>query len=142
MGSRDVIMYADITSPAFAEFYKTARGLVERGEGTYRVRYKRSSAHPVEPLTVNGYGVELALKRTDYIVIDDRQASESPSGNEAQKVILDEDEEITDLKPLEKSELSSLGLKAASFVLQSKSPFETLLKLTQDFPKYSTSVAA
>jgi len=142
MGLRDVILYADITSPAFAEFHKTARGLVERGEGTYRVRYKRSPAHPVEPLTVNGYGVELALKRTDYIVIDDRQASESPSSSEAQKVILDDEEDITDLKPLEKSELSSLGLKAATFVLQSDSPFDTLLKLTQDFPKYSTSVAA
>ncbi|KAH8903872.1 UDP-glucose-glycoprotein glucosyltransferase-like protein [Coniochaeta sp. PMI_546] len=141
-GSRNVILYADITSPEFAEFHKTARGLVERGEGTYRIRYKRSTTHPVEPLTVNGYGVELALKRTDYIVIDDRQASESPADIETQKVILDEDEEITDLKPLEKSDLSSLGLKAASFVLQSESPFETLLKLTQDFPKYSTSVAA
>ncbi|KAB5526252.1 UDP-glucose:Glyco protein glucosyltransferase-domain-containing protein [Coniochaeta sp. 2T2.1] len=141
-GARNVILYADITSPGFAEFHKTARGLVERGQGTYRVRYRRSPEHPVEPLTVNGYGVELALKRTDYIVIDDRQASESPSTNEAQKVILDEDEEITDLKPLEKSELSTLGLKAASFVLQSDSPFDTLLKLTQDFPKYSTSVAA
>ncbi|OIW26373.1 glycosyltransferase family 24 protein [Coniochaeta ligniaria NRRL 30616] len=141
-GSRDVVLYADITSPAFAKFHFTARGLVERGEGTYRVRYTRSPEHPIEPLTVNGYGVELALKRTDYIVIDDRQASESPSGNEAQKVVLDEDEEITDLKPLEKSDLPLLGLKAASFVLQSESPFETLLKLTQDFPKYSTSVAA
>lgn len=141
-GARNVILYADITSPTFAEFHKTARGLVERGEGTYRVRYKKSPAHPVEPLTVNGYGVELALKRTDYIVIDDRQASESPSNSEAQKVILDEDEEITDIKPLEKSDLASLGLKAASFVLESDSPFETLLKLTQDFPKYSTSVAA
>jgi UDP-glucose:glycoprotein glucosyltransferase len=141
-GPRDLIYYADITSPSFASFHEVLKSYVVKGEGTYRVRYKRSSGQPEEPLSVNGYGVELSLKRTDYIVIDDRQAAEAITGGDSQKVILDEDEEITDIKPLEKSELSSLGMKAASFVLQSDSPFDTLLKLTQDFPKYSTSIAA
>ena len=122
-------------------------GTVQRGEGSYRVRYRRSPGHPVEALPVNGYGVELALKRTDYIVIDDRESAGDEAGSDAQKVmasevVLDQDEELADLKPLEKSELSSLGMKAASFIMQSDSPFETLLKVTQDFPKYSSSIAA
>jgi UDP-glucose:glycoprotein glucosyltransferase len=141
-GARDFILYADITSSSFAALYEVIKDHTDKGEGAYRVRYKRSSGQPAEPLTVNGYGVELSLKRTDYIVIDDRQASEATTGGDAQKVILDEDEEITDIKPLEKSDLSSLGMKAASFVLQSDAPFDTLLKLTQDFPKYSTSIVA
>ncbi|KAK4156839.1 UDP-glucose:glycoprotein glucosyltransferase [Chaetomidium leptoderma] len=147
-GSPEVILYADITSPSFASYHETAMKMARDGEGSYRVRYKRSPAHPSEALSVNGYGVELALKRTDYIVIDDRDAGASkPPADEAQKpmgsaeVVLNE-EEITDIKPLEKSELAPLAMKAASFIMQSESPFETLLKLTQDFPKYSTSLGA
>ncbi|EAQ92143.1 hypothetical protein CHGG_00378 [Chaetomium globosum CBS 148.51] len=147
-GARDVILYADITASDFGTYHETAMKIAQSGEGAYRVRYRRSPAHPSEALSVNGYGVELTLKRTDYIVIDDRNTGAAKaSGNEAQKpigsseVVLD-DEEVTDIKPLEKSELASLGMKAASFIMQSESPFETLLKLTQDFPKYSTSLGA
>ena len=147
-GARDVILYADITAPDFGTYHETAMKIAQSGEGAYRVRYRRSPVHPSEALSVNGYGVELTLKRTDYIVIDDRDTGAAKaSGDEAQKpigsseVVLD-DEEVTDIKPLEKSELASLGMKAASFIMQSESPFETLLKLTQDFPKYSTSLGA
>ncbi|AEO67685.1 glycosyltransferase family 24 protein [Thermothielavioides terrestris NRRL 8126] len=148
-GSRDVILYADITSKDFGAYHETAVNLARQGEGSYRLRYRRSPAHPVEALSVSGYGVELTLKRTDYIVIDDRDtgAAGAPA-DEAQKpitssdIVLDEEEEITDIKPLEKSELSLLGVKAASFIMQSESPFDTLLKLTQDFPKYSNSLGA
>ena len=55
---------------------------------------------------------------------------------------MDEEEEVTDLKALSKSELSMLGVKTASYIMQSENPFQTLTKLTQDFPKYSTSIAA
>jgi len=48
----------------------------------------------------------------------------------------------SDLKPLSKDEVADLGLKAASFVMKSEEPMETLLKLVQDFPKYSSIVAA
>ncbi len=147
-GSRNVILYADITSESFGAYHEAAMKLARNGEGSYRVRYRRSPGHPGEALSVNGYGVELTLKRTDYIVIDDRDtgAAKAPT-DEAQKpivaseVVLSEDE-ITDIKPLEKSELAALGMKAASFIMQSESPFDTLLKLTQDFPKYSTSLGA
>jgi UDP-glucose:glycoprotein glucosyltransferase len=95
------------------------------------------------PLEISGYGVELALKRTDYIVIDDRNEEdiEANKAESKQEVILD-DEELADLKPLSTSELLSLSLKASSFVMQSENPFETLIKLSQDFPKYSTTMAA
>jgi UDP-glucose:glycoprotein glucosyltransferase len=148
-GPRNIILYADITSNTFGPYHETAMELAKKGEASYRVRYQRSPAHPSEALSVNGYGVELTLKRTDYIVIDDRDtgAVKAPA-DEAQKpitsseIVLNDEEEITDIRPLEKSELSSLGMKAASFILQSESPFQTLLKLTQDFPKYSTSLVA
>ncbi|KAK3376034.1 glycosyltransferase family 24 protein [Lasiosphaeria ovina] len=145
-GLQDIVLYADITSPGFSKFHEIAMDIAQKGEASYRIRYRRSPAHPADTLSVNGYGVELALKRTDYIVIDDREADAAKARtDQAQKVIssdiiLDEEEEVKDIKPLEKSELSSLGMKAASYIIQSDSPFDTLLKLTQDFPKYSTSL--
>lgn len=145
-GAKDVILYADITSPDFGKYHRKAMEIARNGEGTYRLRYRRSPGPLSEPLTVSGYGVELSLKRTDYIVIDDRDTDAGKvAADESQKVIgsdvvLDDEEEVKDIKPLEKSELSALGMKAASYIMKSDAPFETLLKLTQDFPKHSTSL--
>ena len=109
----------------------------------YRFRYRRHSATAREALPVSGYGVELALKKTDYIVIDDHQTNQvfiqKPLSS---KPDLDDEEEAADLKPLSQSELGSLGLKAASFILSSDKPLDTLVKLTQDFPKFSDSIAS
>ena len=137
------ILYADITSPAFGQFHKTLIQTARKGKTSYRVRHRKPLSLTTAPLEISGYGVELALKRTDYIVIDDRN-EEDVKANKAeskQEVMLD-DEELADLKPLSTSELLSLGLKASSFVTQSENPFETLIKLSQDFPKYSTAMAA
>ncbi|KAF2007685.1 glycosyltransferase family 24 protein [Amniculicola lignicola CBS 123094] len=141
------ILYADITSPSFAKFHTTLSKGTKDGKTSYRVRHKPSSGGSKAPLVVNGYGVELQLKRTDYIVIDDRQseeqseeqksASQKPIGTE-----LDDDDEVSDLKPLSSSEVSSLGMKAAGFALKSDQPLETLLKLVQDFPKYSSAIVS
>lgn len=93
---------------------------------------------------VNGYGVELALKRTDYIVIDDRDAGKETTGVEATspapEEVVFEAEELADLKPLSTKDLLGLGLKTASFIMSSDDPFETLIKVSQDFPKHSSAI--
>ncbi|OKL60766.1 hypothetical protein UA08_04275 [Talaromyces atroroseus] len=143
------VLYADIASPMFAQYHETLRGLAEEGQLAYRVRYRPSQDDSPRPLFVSGYGVELTLKRTDYIVIDDRQAEEREDKANAKAKApsaadLDDDEEESppDLKPLSSSEVAALGMNAASFVLDSADPFATLLKLSQDFPKYSSAVAS
>lgn len=141
----ETILYADITQPGFGSFHKTLAGKARKGEVSYRLRYRIDQRGGLEPLPVSGYGVELQLKRTDYIVIDDREAEAEASTAEKTipaEVVLDEEEEVADLKPLSSSELAGLGLKAGSFIVQSEDPFQTLIKLTQDFPKFSTSIAA
>jgi UDP-glucose:glycoprotein glucosyltransferase len=93
---------------------------------------------------MSGFGTELALKRTDYIVIDDRKAEEGKDVEKEPAKPTDielVDEEVADLKPLTSSEVEELGLKAAAYVLGSEDPLETLVKLTQDFPKYSSVIA-
>lgn len=127
-------------------FHKALTDMARKGEISYRLRYRISQRGEIEALPVSGYGVELQLKRTDYIVIDDREAAEASTDQSPKKtpdeVVLDEEEEVSDLKPLAASELAGLGLNVGSFIMESENPFQTLVKLTQDFPKFSTSVAA
>ncbi|KAK0346138.1 killer toxin resistant protein [Friedmanniomyces endolithicus] len=139
---RPSVLYADIESKSFRQFHKTMRQTARDGKTSYRVRYRPAIELTNEHLAVSGYGVELALKRTDYIVIDDRQANEGQAGDAAPTAegTLSE-EEVADLRPLSSSELVRLGLKAASFVMASEAPFDMLLRLSQDFPKHSSSIA-
>ncbi|KAG8529329.1 uncharacterized protein KY384_005965 [Bacidia gigantensis] len=142
------VLYADITSPLFGQFHHTISATARNGETSYRIRYRPQGSQERKPLPINGYGVELMLKRTDYIVIDDREAAkegedeadfseETASDWEAPPILDTIDEEITDLKPLAAKELSGLGLKTTSFIMASEDPFETLNKISRDFPKFS-----
>ena len=141
-------LYADINSPLFGHFHQTLSNTARTGRTSYRLRYRPSFSTTGRPLVVSGYGVELALKRTDYIVIDDR-GKHADNGNEMEKdagaAILNDAPsdpgKLADLKPLSASELVGLGLKASSFVMASENPFDTLLKVSQDFPKHSSTVA-
>ncbi|KAH9837462.1 glycosyltransferase family 24 protein [Teratosphaeria destructans] len=134
------VLYADISSESFRKFHKTISKTAREGKTSYRVRYKPATDANDEHLTVSGYGVELALKRTDYIVIDDRQAEEQNDAEARDGTLSEED--VSDLRPLSASELLKLGLKASSFVMASHEPFDTLVKLSQDFPKHSGAIAA
>lgn len=89
----------------------------------------------------------MALKKTDYIVIDDRNDDSQTVINVAEKEVRlddedDDDDDLDDLKPLSSSEVSSLSIKASSFIMQSHSPLDTLVKLSQDFPKYSSALTS
>ncbi|KAL9019467.1 MAG: hypothetical protein Q9185_003258 [Variospora sp. 1 TL-2023] len=138
------ILYADVTSPLFGQFHQTISSTARNGQTSYRVRYRPTPSTTGRPLSMNGYGVELSLKRTDYIVIDDRgddkiEEEAVTATSESEGVML-ETEELADLKPLSTSELRDLGLKTASFVMTSDDPFDTLIKISQDFPKHSSAI--
>lgn len=135
------ILYADITHPLFGQFHETLSRAAKEGKSSYRVRY-RPSTTDARPLFLNGYGVELSLKRTDYIVIDDRNTAPGDKGEQKPMSVRDlPDEAPADLKPLTMSELSTLSLNTASFVMSSEDPLGTLLKASADFPRYSTMIA-
>lgn len=135
------ILYADITSQSFRQLHATIKGTAVAGKTSYRIRHKPSRNHRNQPLYVSGYGVEMALKRTDYIVIDDREDEANNKGSAGSKAATLTDEEVPDLRPLSSSELRKLGVKAATFILQSGDPWSTLIKLSQDFPKHSSAMA-
>jgi UDP-glucose:glycoprotein glucosyltransferase len=130
------ILYTDITSPSFRKFHKSLSQSAKDGKTTYRIRHKPSTNQPQKELGINGYGIALDLKRTDYIVIDDREAQgEKPAKSSGLENGGGEDGE--DLKPLSESQLVNLDVNAASYVTSSSKPLDALLKITQDFPKHS-----
>lgn len=137
------ILYADIASPSFALFHKLLAKNARDGKSSYRVRHRKSINSQVKPLTIPGWGIELALKKTDYIVIDDRNDDDSKNiiPVDEKKVKLESDI-LDELKPLSTSEVSLLAVKASSYIMQSESPLDTLVKLSQDFPKHSSTITS
>ncbi|RFU78980.1 udp-glucose:glyco glucosyltransferase [Trichoderma arundinaceum] len=141
----EAILYADPTSTTFGSFHRTLTNAARQGSLSYRVRYRRVETTSAATLPMSGYGIELALKKTDYIVIDDRlhdDGSHVESSSSSTSTNLDDSEDVADIKPLATSDLSSLGMKAASFILHSEKPLATLIKLTQDLPKFLTAIVA
>jgi UDP-glucose:glycoprotein glucosyltransferase len=137
------ILYADIASSMFRDFHHTLSALAKEGQVSYRVRYRPPQHWISRPLFVSGYGVELALKRTDYIVIDDRDAEkrgQKDTGSTESASV--EEESPDDLRPLSSSEVARLGLNTVSYVMDSEDPLDTLVRISQDFPKHSAKIAA
>lgn len=158
------ILYADIRAPGFRAHHERLKRYAEEGRISYRLRY-RPPVQPeeAEPLMLSGYGVSLVLKKTDYVVMDDRgvdgggsasagrdddQAAVGEKGGPAAQqqlsgqLLEDYSEEMGGIKPLQKEDLAGLGYKAASFVMSSPDPLATLQRLVQDFPKHAATVAA
>ena len=133
------ILYADITHPLFYQFHETISQTAREGKTSYRVRYRPSTGQ-ARPLFLSGYGVELNLKRTDYIVIDDRAAAEVKNAESEKPGDADEADELA-IKPLTSTALSMLGLHTADYIMSSPNPMEALVRVTSDLPKYSHLVS-
>jgi UDP-glucose:glycoprotein glucosyltransferase len=68
-----VILYSDLNSLDFINIHKYLVDLVNDNKIIYILRYKPLiNDNDNRKLYLSGYGVELALKQTDYIVLDDR----------------------------------------------------------------------
>ncbi|KAF8938350.1 hypothetical protein BGZ58_001082 [Dissophora ornata] len=145
------IMYADVYDPDFTKFRLYLDTLSKDHGLQYSIRY-RPPTKPTKnssPLTLAGYGVELALKSTDYIVIDDRDLGHgedngAASGQTVFKASNDHglfDDEVPSVDPVSQSDLQDLDVITAQFVLQSEDPLKTLVAVAQDFPKYQRKIS-
>ncbi|CAO3699789.1 unnamed protein product [Rhizopus stolonifer] len=147
-----LVLYTDTFSPKFKEFYTWLKSVAEKHEISFIIRYRPSATNSVRnPLYLSGYGVEMALKKTDYLVIDDRDVQDDKSksgikekissfGKKLNHVLFDASEKAT-IEPLISSEIETLGLKAAQYIAKASDPLETMSHLAQDFPKYAKSIS-
>ncbi|KAK6334395.1 hypothetical protein TWF730_003609 [Orbilia blumenaviensis] len=75
-----VTLYIDIIEKEFPKAYTEMTKAADEAGIAYRIRYKPSpSLKNPKPVGLSGYGVGLSLKKTDYLVIDDRDAKEGGS---------------------------------------------------------------
>ncbi|KAJ2574525.1 killer toxin resistant protein, partial [Coemansia sp. RSA 1836] len=128
---RLVVLYADPRSKGFAELHEHLAAQAESGGVKYVLRYRPwassdDSASKSRSLGLSGYGVELALKSTEYKVIDDRDLDSSntrpklavqdrDSGGDS---LLFEAEQEPAIKGLSEKLVARLGIQATQMVLQ------------------------
>jgi hypothetical protein len=75
-----VILYADLASPSFASVHQQLTKLANAGSIRYVLRPRAvgdgpNAAATAGPLSLQGFGVELALKNMEYKVLDDQKIS-------------------------------------------------------------------
>jgi UDP-glucose:glycoprotein glucosyltransferase len=134
------VLYGDILTESFSIFHSGLLSSAYQGKVQYLLRYK-PSANRISKPNLSGYGVGLSVKRTDYLVIDDRPPE---SENESTKVndpkgqfVLRPSEESSTIN---KADLALLGLRAANFILENEEPYSALKNISYDFPKYLSSL--
>jgi len=78
-----VIFYGDIFSKDFNSFLTELLKINEEAGLTFILRYKKSLDNEFNnnPVTISGYGVEMAIKNTEYKVIDDRKLKKDEKEN-------------------------------------------------------------
>ncbi|KAI0028565.1 glycosyltransferase family 24 protein [Vararia minispora EC-137] len=160
---RTAILFASISSSNFRELHTYLRSLSSPDKREIEYVFRPIPDSKTESRTpLSGYGVTLDLKKTDYLVIDDRLANNKASSDgssddqkSAEEVatpdvdrvltvleryeILNESIKLTD--PLTDDELTKIGLQATQLVMESDNPLAALKQLSQDFPRYASSIA-
>lgn len=116
----------------------------------YVVRYRAPKVISEARTPLSGYGVEMALKKTDYLVVDDRDgktgsgaqaAFRGPTNATRKFDVLGEDPWAETQKPLGPKEVARLGLAAIALIKSSEDPMSAFVDLSQDIPKYSAALA-
>uniref|UniRef100_A0A8C3M2Z0 UDP-glucose ceramide glucosyltransferase-like 1 n=1 Tax=Chrysolophus pictus TaxID=9089 RepID=A0A8C3M2Z0_CHRPC len=137
-----VILYAEIGTEDFYRFHKLLVIKAEAGEITYVLRHYIANPSK-EKVYLSGYGVELAIKSTEYKAKDDTQVK----GTDVNATVIDEDDPIDEVQGFLFGKLSSffhltvgsladLSFQTAARILAAP-PVDALMvmkDLSQNFP--------
>ncbi|XP_067890497.1 UDP-glucose:glycoprotein glucosyltransferase 1 [Heterodontus francisci] len=163
-----VILYAEIGTKAFSKFHKILSEKAGKGEVIYVLRHYVQKASP-KKVRLSGYGVELAIKSTEYKAVDDIQFEGTNTAELEEDDDIDElqgfifgklkhrypylkgqlkelrkhlIESINDMAPLKVWELQDLSFQAATHIVSA--PVYDALKLmrdlSQNFPTKARSL--
>ncbi|KAF8994665.1 UDP-glucose:glycoprotein glucosyltransferase-domain-containing protein, partial [Cyathus striatus] len=158
---RSAVLYGSIDSKNFRELHTYLLQLSSKEDThmEYIFRYVPPKKRNDIRNYLSGYGVALDLKKMDYLALDDRHSNghkveddSTPDTSSSTNSQLDhilslinqfpKNENAMDAKtPLTNEELTDLGLQAAHLLSLSKSPLETLTRLSQNFLKYAATLA-
>ncbi|RXW17921.1 hypothetical protein EST38_g7933 [Candolleomyces aberdarensis] len=155
---RTAILYASLTSPNFRELHEYLYKLSNKPNPhvEYVLRHLPPTGRAGQGSTLSGFGVGLDLKKMDYLALDDRlsksagKAQQKNTAASEDAVVVDpimqlieaypENTTASDAKGLTKEEFLELGPQAVQLIADSENPLETFIALSQNFPKYATSI--
>ncbi|KAF5386468.1 hypothetical protein D9757_005906 [Collybiopsis confluens] len=160
---RTAIFYASLHSSNFRELHSYLWKLAQHAEQRieYVVRYiPPEDVDASKRSYLSGYSVSLDLKKMDYLALDDRhlggaQTNDQSRSDEQEAGDLTSADSISKLldtypvnfsapdanTPPREEELHVLGYQASQFIMDSPNPLLTLKHLSQNFPKYVTTLA-
>ncbi|KAM9851238.1 UDP-glucose:glycoprotein glucosyltransferase 2 [Aulostomus maculatus] len=163
-----VILYAEIGTKKFTSFHKVLSEKAAEGTLTYVLRHFVANPKP-QKMFLSGYGVELAIKSTEYKAVDDTEVKDSKTvlnaedddGDEVQgfyfgtlkKSHPELQEHLTDLRkhllestndmaPLKVWELQDLSFQAAARIMSvpKHDALKIMRDLSQNFPSKARSL--
>uniref|UniRef100_A0A670ICX5 UDP-glucose ceramide glucosyltransferase-like 1 n=1 Tax=Podarcis muralis TaxID=64176 RepID=A0A670ICX5_PODMU len=158
-----VILYAEMGTKDFATFHKVLSEQAQKEEIVYVLRHFVQQKPSSEKMYLSGYGVELAVKSTEYKAVDDSQTKATNNvtaegANEESEVqgflfdtlkqnypdLKDNLQELRkyliessdDTEPLKVWELSDISLQAASRILSvpAYNALKVMKDIAQNFP--------
>ncbi|KAM9709881.1 UDP-glucose:glycoprotein glucosyltransferase 2 isoform 2-T3 [Menidia menidia] len=162
------ILYAELGTKKFASFHKVLSEKAEQGALRYVLRHFVANPKP-QKMLLSGYGVELAIKSTEYKAVDDTKVKDSKTVTNAEEDDNDEVqgfffgtlkkshpelqeqlselrkhllESTNDMAPLKVWEMQDLSFQAASRIM-SVPKFDALKvmrDLSQNFPSKARSL--
>ncbi|KAF1769585.1 hypothetical protein GCK72_001402 [Caenorhabditis remanei] len=159
--NRTIFIYGKLGSRELNNLITGAKKLVETEESLrFAVRFSDFSATEVSsrsPVSLSGYGVELAIKNTEYKAVDTSKVEDLPENlhglnfkilkqkhpNQQKELdsLIDNLEKVGEIVPLKKWQLTDLGYKTCEKILENGSDLEGIEKLLQDFPSHARTIS-
>ncbi|KAG7703665.1 hypothetical protein KL914_004622 [Ogataea haglerorum] len=141
------VLYGDYESAKFRHFFANLYEFASSGRLGFAWRYTRRDETKKEVLA--GFGVDLTLKRTDYIAIDDRGFTEEQRSKlkfETDQEAVDPvddfvDRHMDDIKKLSQYQMKGLVGKLVSYITKKGSGLGLFRKIMLDFPKYASYIS-
>eukprot|EP00041_Stephanoeca_diplocostata_P033270 m.1095789 g.1095789 ORF g.1095789 m.1095789 type:complete len:1625 (+) comp24304_c0_seq1:77-4951(+) len=170
LGKPVVVLHGHISEPAFKEAHTQLVAAATAGKVQYLLRHHNVLTGNEQPLRLSGYGVELDVKKMDYVAKDDTKIADDGSETAARSDKSDSPDEhggfvfktLRELHPgkageldkfkehvlsttavlreLKAWELQSIGLQAASRIARSDNPMGTMQDVAQNFPIMASSL--
>ncbi|KAJ4473165.1 glycosyltransferase family 24 protein [Lentinula aciculospora] len=158
---RSAILYASLNSANFRELHTYLMRLANHAEHRIEYIFRYVPPEDIDPskrIYLSGYSVALDLKKMDYLALDDRHLSTQQDGRsrseeqETETLVADpvfsllgaypENSTASDINtPPTEDELHVIGFQASQLIMDSSNPLLALTHLSQNFPKYVTTLA-
>ncbi|GMR33603.1 hypothetical protein PMAYCL1PPCAC_03798, partial [Pristionchus mayeri] len=159
-----IIVYGELGSPAWLALHGAAKSAARQQKGLYVHRHF-SREVTSERVALSGYGVELAIKNTEYKAEDDSNKKDEgvqedetdlhgfnikllkqlhPSDSEALSALRMHLKEIEELAPLKQWQVQNLAYQAAQKIVDAdgQEAITVLKELSQNFPLHGRSLSS